>query len=131
MIRFTAGNAYVPHPLWEVFDPVTWRADYGNGSFFKDKVVMVGSSAQIQHDVVDTPMNSETLGPALHLQALAAALDHEFLREMPLAVGFATIAIAGVVAWLLLFSSEAVSFLFALPVRNLFLFGGGQNFCDQ
>ena len=117
LIRFTASDAYLPRPLWEVFDPVTWRANYGNGSFFKDKVVIVGSSAQIQHDVADTPMGPETPGPTLHLQALAAALDHEFLHEMPLAVGFATIAIAGVVAWLLL------AFIQSVLLRSVVLLG--------
>ena len=35
------------------------------------------------HDIVDTPMGPTTLGPALHLQAMAAAMNHEFLRPTP------------------------------------------------
>src|SRR2546429_7205896 len=74
MIRFTALDAFEPRPLYEVFDPKFWHANYADGAFFKDKIVMVGPSAQILHDFVDTPMSPTTSGPALHLQAMAAAL---------------------------------------------------------
>src|SRR6266481_2862123 len=69
MIRFTEPDAFRPRPLYEVFDPKLWHANYADGAFFKDKVVIVGASAQILHDVVDTPMSPTTLGPGLHLQA--------------------------------------------------------------
>jgi adenylate cyclase len=99
MLRFSAVNAYEPRPLYEVFDPKFWRFNYADGAFFKDKIVIVGASAQIFHDVVDTPMSPATLGPALHLQAMAAALDHEFLRPVPSKVRLALVAAAGLVAW--------------------------------
>lgn len=102
LIRFTALDAYRPDPLWHVFDPAFWRANYAEGKFFKDKIVMIGSSAQIQHDVFETPMSPETPGPVIHLNAIAAALDHEFLYETPLALRFVTIAVFGLFAWLVL-----------------------------
>ena len=83
MIRFTSPDAFAPRPLYEVFDPKFWHANYADGAFFKDKIVMVGSSAQVEHDTVVTPMSPTTLGPALHLQAMAAAMNHEFLRPTP------------------------------------------------
>jgi adenylate cyclase len=101
MIRFTAPNAFVPRPLYEVFDPKLWHANYADGAFFKDKVVMVGPSAQVFHDVVDTPMSPATWGPTLHFQAMAAALDHEFLRPTPRKISLALVCAAGLVAWLL------------------------------
>ena len=101
MIRFTAPGAFEPRPLYEVFDPELWHANYGDGAFFKDKIVIVGPSAQVLHDVVDTPMSSATWGPTLHFQAMAAALDHEFLRATPPNVGLALVCAAGLVAWLL------------------------------
>jgi len=60
MIRFTALDAFKPLPLYEVFDPKFWHANYRDGAFFKDKIVIVGSSAQVQHDVFDTPMSPTT-----------------------------------------------------------------------
>ncbi len=99
MVRFSAVDAYEPRPFYEVFDPKFWHANYADGAFFKDKIVIVGASAQILHDVVDTPMSPTTLGPGLHLQVMAAALGHEFLRPTPPKVGVALVGAAGLVAW--------------------------------
>ncbi|HEY4272699.1 MAG TPA: CHASE2 domain-containing protein [Candidatus Udaeobacter sp.] len=101
MIRFTAADAFEPHPLYEVFDPNLWKANYGDGAFFKDKIVMVGPSAQVLHDFVDTPMSPNTPGPTMHFQAMAAALGHEFLRPTTEKIGLALVCAAGLVAWLL------------------------------
>ena len=60
---------------------------------------MVGSSAQVEHDTVVTPMSPTTLGAALHLQAMAAAMNHEFLRPTPAKAGLALVGAAGLVAW--------------------------------
>ena len=99
MIRFSALDAYEPRPLYEVFDPKFWHANYADGAFFKDKIVMVGPSAQVEHDVVDTPMSPMTSGPALHLQAIATALGHEFLRPTPATTGLGLVCTAGLIAW--------------------------------
>jgi adenylate cyclase len=101
LIRFTSPDAFAPRPLYEVFDPKFWHANYADGAFFKDKIVMVGSSAQVEHDTVVTPMSPTTLGPALHLQAMAAAMNHEFLRPTPSRTGLALVGMAGLTAWLL------------------------------
>src|SRR6266404_1284661 len=102
MIRFTDPDAWAPRPLYEVFDPKFWHANYADGTFFKNKIVIVGASAQVEHDVVDTPMSPTTPGPTLHLQAMAAALGHEFLRPTPPNIGLAIVCAAGLVAWLLM-----------------------------
>ena len=99
MIRFTESDAFEARPLYEVFDPKLWHANYADGAFFKDKIVMVGPSAQVMHDVVDTPMSPATLGPVVHLQAMAAAMGHEFLSPTPRKVELALVAAAGLVAW--------------------------------
>jgi adenylate cyclase len=41
LIRFTSPDAFAPRPLYEVFDPKFWHANYADGAFFKDKIVMV------------------------------------------------------------------------------------------
>jgi adenylate cyclase len=101
MIRFTSPDAFAPRPLYEAFDPKFWHANYADGAFFKDKIVMIGSSAQVQHDFVDTPMSPTTWGPSLHLQAMAAAMNHEFLRATPAKTDLALVGAAGLAAWLL------------------------------
>ncbi|MEP6699445.1 MAG: adenylate/guanylate cyclase domain-containing protein [Verrucomicrobiota bacterium] len=99
VLRFSANNAYPPRPLYEVFDPKLWRANYADGAFFKDKVVIIGASAQVMHDFVATPMDPNTLGPALHLQAIAAAIDHEFLRNTSERIDLILVGVAGLLAW--------------------------------
>jgi adenylate cyclase len=99
MIRFTEPDAFEARPLYEVFDPKFWHANYADGAFFKDKIVVVGPSAQVLHDLVDTPLSPSTLGPVLHLQAMAAALAHEFLQPTPPKVELALVAAAGLLAW--------------------------------
>ena len=149
--RFGPSDAYQPKKLYEVFLPKSWERNFGDGKFFKDKVVMVGASAQVMHDVVDTPMGPSTPGPALHLHAMAAALAGEFLRDTTVPVGIALLGGGGGVAWLLvafvrrpLFSivallSVAVAylvaarvlydtagfFLFTVPVLCALIVGGG------
>src|SRR5689334_2847697 len=56
-IRFGPVEAYVPRSLYEIFLPKTWHANYQDGAFFKDKIVIVGGSAQIFHDVVPTAID--------------------------------------------------------------------------
>jgi adenylate cyclase len=102
ILRFSSVDAYQPRPLWEIFDNKIWRANYKDGAFFKDKLVIVGASAQIMHDVFDTPLGPETPGPALHLHAVAAALAHQFLYDTPLNFDFGTIIVAAILAWVLL-----------------------------
>ena len=63
---------------------------------------MVGAASQVAHDVVDTPMSPNTLGPALHLETMAAALEHEFLRPTSRAWMRALVCAAGTLAWLLI-----------------------------
>jgi adenylate cyclase len=97
-IRFGSEDAYQPRPLWEVFAK-EWHLNYGDGVFFKNKIVMVGSSANIHHDTVATPMDNRLWGAAMHLHALAATLDHEFLTETPIKVDFVLVLLGGLVAW--------------------------------
>ena len=102
LIRFSADDAYLPRPLYEVFDDKLWHANYHDGAFFKDKIVIVGASAQIMHDVVDTPLGPSRPGPKLHLEAMAAAMAHQFLRMTPLWVDYLLVVAAGLLAWALI-----------------------------
>jgi adenylate cyclase len=100
LIRFSSADAYEPLPLWKIFADKEWHANYHDGAALKDKIVIVGPSAQIMHDFVDTPIDPNMYGPALHLHTLAAALDHEFLYTTPLSLNFATIIGGGILSWI-------------------------------
>jgi adenylate cyclase len=100
MIRFGPSDAYQPHSLYEIFVPAYWEHNYGNGNFFKDKIVLVGAASAIEHDVHPTPIGGATSGPLIHFHALAAALDVEFLRETSPLVNLLLLLGAGLGAWL-------------------------------
>jgi adenylate cyclase len=132
MIRFTALDAFEPRPLYEVFDTKFWHANYGDGAFFKNKIVMVGSSAQVAHDVFDTPMSPATSGPSLHLQAMAAALGHEFLQPTPAQIGLALVCAAGLLAWALVaFIRRPLVCVGALVVLAAAYLGAARLFYDS
>jgi adenylate cyclase len=132
MIRFTEPGAFEPRPLYEIFDPKLWHANYADGAFFKDKIVMVGPSAQVLHDFVDTPMSPMTSGPGLHLEAMAAALGHEFLKPTPANVGLALVAAAGLIAWsLVAFLRKPLICVGALVVLTASYLGMARLFYDK
>jgi adenylate cyclase len=101
-LRFAADGAYPALPLYEVFDPKLWRANYGDGAFFKDKIVVVGASSQVAHDFVPTPMSPATPGPLLHIYAMVAAIDHDFLEPTSRRTNLMLVGAAGVLAWALI-----------------------------
>jgi serine/threonine protein kinase/class 3 adenylate cyclase len=116
-IRFSADNAYKPHSLYEVFDSNLWHANFKNGAFFRDKVIIIGAASQIAHDVLPTPINSEMPGPVLHLQTMAAAMQAQFLHSTSKPMAYALVLAAGVWAWVL------AAFVRRLPIALAFLAG--------
>jgi adenylate cyclase len=113
-------------------DPKLWHANYADGAFFKDKIVMVGPSAQVWHDVVDTPMNPNTLGPTLHFQAMVAAGYHEFLQPTPPKTGLALVGAAGLIAWsLVAFLRRPLLCLSGFVVITGAYLGAARLFYDQ
>ena len=132
MIRFSAIDAFEPRPLYEVFDPKLWHANFADGAFLKNKVVMIGSSAQVTHDFFDTPISPTTSGPSLHLQAMAAALGHEFLQPTPPKTGLALVGAAGLIAWsLVAFLRRPLLCLGALVVITGAYLGAARLFYDE
>ncbi len=107
--RFSANDAYPAQPLYEVFDPKIWNAPvpqsqttghgFGGGAFFKDKIIVVGASSQVAHDFVATPMSPATPGPLLHIHAMVAAIDHDFLEPTSRRTNLMLVVAAGILAW--------------------------------
>jgi CHASE2 domain-containing sensor protein len=99
---FYPENIYQPYPIWEIADPDMWHSKYSDGEFFEDKIVIVGPSAPKLGDVIDNPISSEIKGSVMHLNVLAATMDHEFLHKLPVALDLVIVAVFGLLAWLLL-----------------------------
>ena len=119
-VLFRYGNApgygYKIHPVGQVLTPKSWAQNYQNGEFFRDKIVLIGPTADIFHDQHNSPFNApkrQMLGPEIHLNIVAAALRHEFLREPARFGVLAAIALGGVLA-------GALSFILRQPIKRVF-----------
>ncbi|HMJ90009.1 MAG TPA: adenylate/guanylate cyclase domain-containing protein [Candidatus Acidoferrum sp.] len=103
--RYTAppNQGYRARPIDSLFIPSHWENNFQNGSFFKDKIVIIGPAANIFHDEHATPFlnPTEMLGPEIHLNIIAAALRGEFLGESSARVNLMLIALGGAFAWAL------------------------------
>ena len=99
LFRFTAPprQGFPSHSLFEIFVPAFWTQNYQSGEFFRDKIVIVGAEGNWQHDEHPTPFGPMP-GPELHLNALNAALHHEFISELPTAAHLIAIGLAGFLA---------------------------------
>jgi CHASE2 domain-containing sensor protein len=89
-----------------------WHSKYSDGEFFEDKIVIVGPSTRLKFTspsggsgwdiIANNPISPEIKGAVMHLNVLAATMDHEFLRKLPVALDLGIVAVFGLVAWLLL-----------------------------
>jgi adenylate cyclase len=98
-LRFCNPAAYNPRSLHEVFVPGLWEANYGNGKFFKDKIVLVGAAAQQLQDYQKTPVGT-IFGVQLHAQALTALLNHSFVYSTKPQTLWIVFFLAVLLAWL-------------------------------
>ncbi len=89
--------------LFEIFVPDFWNRNYGGGAFFKDRVVLIGATAERLHDFHLTPWGKLS-GPEINLHALAAMLQGSWLKQAGLTVTVVTILCAALAAITLNFS---------------------------
>jgi CHASE2 domain-containing sensor protein len=121
LFRYTAlaNQAYKPEPVGDVLSPKLWEKNYGNGKFFKDKIVMIGPTAEIFNDFHNTPFNDQKPmgGLEIQLNVLNAALHGEFLGERSRVASLFIIAMSGVIA-------GALRFLVRQPGRRFLIVVG-------
>ena len=93
LFRFCGGPRTIPsQSIYEIFVPELWQRNFQSGAFFRDKIVFVGPEGGWSHDEHATPFRiidgDQALmpGPELHLNAMNAALQSDFLSE-PTATG--------------------------------------------
>jgi adenylate cyclase len=92
------GQGYSARSLYEIFIDSMWKQNYQDGAFFKDKIVIVGATADTLHDFQNTPFGIIP-GPELHLEALTAALGRDYLTPTSVRADLTLIAAAGLLAW--------------------------------
>ncbi len=111
LFRFTAPSrvGFAPRSVFEIFVPDYWKQNYRSGEFFRGKIVVIGAEGNWQHDEHPTPFGSMP-GPELHLNAINAALHHEFIAELP----------SGVIL-LVAFAAGALAVLLSVTIRSPWL----------
>ena len=97
MLRF--AEEFAPRSLHEIFVEDQWhQPPYRNGALFKDKIVFIGASGNQSEDRVQTPLGIK-LGPTIHLSAINAALNRDFLHETSRAENVGLMLGGGLLAW--------------------------------
>ena len=89
-----------PKPIYQLFVPRYWKSNFQEGAIFKDKIVVIGPYAEIMHDKVATPFR-ELPGPHVHLQAMNAVLENQFLTRISLWSCIGLIAAAAGLAFII------------------------------
>lgn len=123
LFRYTtppgSWSGFKPLPVGDVLSPKAWEKNFGNGKFFKNKIVLIGPTAEIFHDEHDTPFADparQMPGPEIHLNIINAALHGEFLNETSLLAQSFAIVMAGVCALALCFLVQQALKRFVLVV---------------
>ena len=97
---------------------------------FKDKIVLIGASAEIIHDIVDTPLERMP-GVFIKANAISAILQEKYLRSLPDSIPFifflATlffavliIAYLGLIKGIILFAGVILALLWASIIFKFF-----------
>jgi CHASE2 domain-containing sensor protein/serine/threonine protein kinase len=75
-------------PFWYVLDPDTWDTYLQGGDYFKDKIVVIGSTAAIHQDFYPTPFSNSWFYPfampgvEIHANAIATQMEGRGLRPV-------------------------------------------------
>ncbi len=122
LIRYTGppNEMFKQISLKRLFDPREWESQFDSGKFFKDKIVLVGPTANLFHDIHPTPWDypheSMMLGPEIHINFLNAAIHNEFISETNPETDKLIVACSGIVVILLGLGIVRPGFRFLLGV---------------
>lgn len=98
-LRFSPADSYLYSSLMNLFVADMWQNNFGNGAFFKDRIVMIGAVATDLQDFQQTPLG-RVAGVNLHAQTYAALLARSFVQKSPPWWNIAATVTGLVVAWL-------------------------------
>ena len=88
-------------PLYEIFVPALWEANYQRGKTFQDSIVLVGATAQHLQDYHQTPLG-RIPGPVVQLHALSALMHGNWLGQAGLGVMMGSVFFGAAIALALL-----------------------------
>lgn len=101
--RYSRPGTVPRIPFYEVFVPAIWKSNLRNGEIFRDKIVLVGATAEGLKDYFFTPFGRLS-GPEIQLHALAAIQRNQWLTQAGPGLILAGIPLAGglvlLLAWM-------------------------------
>lgn len=136
LIRYTGppGKGFRQVSLRDLFIPLSWQNNFQNGAFFKDKIVLVGPTANIFQDKHATPFQpSMMMGPEIHLNLINAALHRAYIRETTRGQDLTGVGLAGLLALGLCLGvrSPTGRLLVVWLITGIYLFGISQWLFDH
>ena len=81
------ANSFTHVPFWTVLDPSAWQTTLESGAYFKDKIVLIGSTATVHQDLHAAPFSKSWLYPQpmsgveIHANAIATLLEGRSIAE--------------------------------------------------
>lgn len=93
--------------FYQLFVPGLWERNFKDGAIFRDKVVMIGPTAEILHDVQLTPVGRMP-GPELHLNVLSAMREGRWLHSSSPWLVLLSIPLVGLVIFFLIAGQRTV-----------------------
>ncbi len=103
------------YPLYQIFDPHAWKDTFDNGAVFRGKIVVIGPQADVLKDQLNTPYGLMD-GVEIHLNALNALLQNDFLRPAPDWAEGVFVLCTGILAYLLAMGIAAIAWRFLAVV---------------
>jgi adenylate cyclase len=115
-----SGGVFPTYSLYKIFDPDIWQATFRNGEFFRGKIVLIGPQGNWAKDQLITPWGLMN-GSEIHLNAINALLQNEFLYPASDATILSLTVVSGMMAFLLAMGIVAIAWRF---IAALFILGG-------
>ncbi len=103
------------YPLYQIFDPHAWKDTLDNGSVFRGKIVVIGPQANVLKDQLITPYGLMD-GVEIHLNALNALLQNDFLCPAPDWAEGVFVICAGILSYLLAMGIASIAWRFLTVV---------------
>lgn len=98
--RYSEPKSVQVFPLYELLVPAIWKQNHRDGAVFKDRIVLIGATAEGMKDYFVTPFGRLS-GPEIQLHTLAATLRGQWLGGSGTILSLASIPLAGLAVFLL------------------------------
>jgi adenylate cyclase len=125
-------NTYPAYSYSMLFDPLLWKNNLKSGAVFKDKIVLIGGTAEILQDIHNTPFGFMP-GVEIHANILGTLLRGNDIKQLDPILNSILIISSGLGIGFLLSSSDNIlkKIIISLSLLGLTLSGSYLIFLQQ